>query len=196
MLGSSDRYKLNRMLDQVEHRGPDDSGELIDKSLPIMMGMRRLSIVGLEDGEQPIYNEDGTVAVVFNGEIYNHNELRKELKPAHQFSSSADTEILVHLWEEYDQEMVEKLNGMFAFCIYDLESDIVFIARDRLGIKPLYYSELDGGICWGSNLQSILPAITPEVDPNSLYDYLCFRTVPGNRTLLRVGYTGWNQVTA
>jgi asparagine synthase (glutamine-hydrolysing) len=141
------------------------------------MGMRRLSIVDQDTGSQPIYNEDETVAVVFNGEIYNHRELRRELTAAgHSFSTECDTEVLVHAWEEYGTEMPIHLNGMFAFAIVDENDGSIFLSRDRLGIKPLYYSFSDGELFWSSEIQPLLRAgISPEIDQQAIFNYFNLR---------------------
>jgi asparagine synthase (glutamine-hydrolysing) len=129
---------VRRMCDVIAHRGPDDDG--IYTSGPVGLGMRRLSIVDLTSGHQPLSNEDGTVWIVFNGEIYNHAELRPQLESrGHAYRTHSDTETIVHLYEEYGRECVQHLRGMFAFAIWDAPRQTLFLARDRLGIKPLYY---------------------------------------------------------
>src|SRR5678810_787312 len=129
---------LKAMCDRIQHRGPDDEGFHIDGGCGI--GMRRLSIIDLSTGHQPISNEDGSIWIVFNGEIYNHRELRERLiARGHSYRTHSDTETIVHLYEEYGQDCVQHLRGMFAFAIWDARRRTLFIARDRLGIKPLYY---------------------------------------------------------
>ena len=143
------------MCDAILHRGPDSEGMLCRDGLAI--GMRRLRIIDLEGGEQPIYNEDGTVAVTYNGEIYNHDELRAELQSrGHRFQTRSDTEMLVHAYEEYGVDMLRRLNGMFAFAIADLDKRTVFLARDRLGIKPLFFAQADQTFWWGSEIKCIV----------------------------------------
>lgn len=139
VLGRADEGTLDDMLSCIIHRGPDEDGRFVDDQQPLMMGMRRLSIIDIDEGTQPIYNEDDTVAVVFNGEIYNYLELRERLERAgHTFSTNSDTEVLVHGWEEYGERLPEHLNGMFAFSLWDATEEALFLARDRVGIKPLY----------------------------------------------------------
>jgi asparagine synthase (glutamine-hydrolysing) len=130
--------EIRAMCDAITHRGPDDEGIFTHGNFGI--GMRRLSIIDLVTGRQPISNEDGSIWIVFNGEIYNHQELRDELqKKGHKFQTKSDTEAIVHAYEEYGEKCPEKLNGMFGFAILDLRNRTLFLARDRLGIKPLYY---------------------------------------------------------
>ncbi len=129
---------VRRMCDVMAHRGPDDDGVYTDG--PVGLGMRRLSIIDVAGGHQPISNETGTVWIVFNGEIYNHSELRKDLEArGHRYKTNSDTETIVHLYEEYGRDCVNHLRGMFAFAIWDRDKRSLFVARDRLGIKPLYY---------------------------------------------------------
>jgi len=134
----TDSGAVRRMCAAMTHRGPDDEGVYADG--PAAIGMRRLSIIDVAGGHQPISNETGTVWIVFNGEIYNHSELRKGLEQrGHRYRTNSDTETIVHLYEEYGRDCVQHLRGMFAFAIWDREKGTLFIARDRLGIKPLYY---------------------------------------------------------
>src|SRR2546428_3248583 len=143
------------------HRGPDKEGFYIGPG--VGLGMRRLSIIDLQTGHQPVSNEDGTVWVVFNGEIYNFRDLRRKLEQrGHAFSTATDTEVIVHLYEEYGQHCVEKLRGMFAFALWDDRSQTLLLARDRLGIKPLYYAEAGGRLLFASELKAILQV--PEVE--------------------------------
>src|SRR5262249_45600894 len=144
-----------RMCDVIEHRGPDDCGYFIGKGVTI--GMRRLSIIDLAGGRQPLANEDASIRVVFNGEIYNYRELRRELvSRGHRFRTDSDTEVIVHLYEEEGERCVEKMRGMFAFAVYDRNRQSILLARDRLGIKPLHYAILDGALIFGSEIKSIL----------------------------------------
>jgi len=137
MFGHVDEKLLDRMLKSIRHRGPDDEGTFIDDN--VGLGNRRLSIIDVKSGHQPVHNEDKTIWVIQNGEIYNYQQLRKELEDEHKFYTKSDTEVLVHLYEKYKEKCVEKLNGMFAFVIWDTINKQIFIARDRLGIKPFYY---------------------------------------------------------
>jgi len=182
--GYTDKETLNSMLSYITHRGPDETGEFIDDN--IMMGMQRLSIIDLEGGSQPIWNEDETVAVVFNGEIYNYQELRGDLESkGHSFTTQSDTEVLVHLWEEHGVEMPTKLNGMFAFSIWDEEREELFLARDRLGIKPLYYADEDF-FTWGSELAAVLESgVDRALDEKAIYNYFSLHYSPWSRTLFR-----------
>ncbi|MFQ5601671.1 MAG: asparagine synthase (glutamine-hydrolyzing) [bacterium] len=171
--------EVKRMCDVIYHRGPDDSGVLIDGSTGL--GMRRLSIIDLNSGHQPISNEDGSIWIVFNGEIYNHLELRQELKKrGHQFRTQTDTEAIVHAYEEFGVDCPTKLNGMFGFAIWDQKKNTLFLARDRLGIKPLYYYFNHQMLAFGSELKSILQLkeVPREVDPQALDIYLTFEYIP------------------
>ncbi len=168
------------------HRGPDDEGAVqLDG---VTLGMRRLSIIDLEGGHQPMHNEDSTVWVVQNGEIYNHLELRKLLNAAgHSFNTQSDTEVLVHGYEEWGGELVERLNGMFAFAIHDRRRGSLLLARDRMGIKPLHYA-IDGGrLVFASELKALLrdPALRKGVDPAALDDYLAYEFVPSPGSIVR-----------
>jgi asparagine synthase (glutamine-hydrolysing) len=152
--------ELRNMCSAIAHRGPDDEGFYFQTG--VGLGMRRLSIIDLDSGRQPVSNEDGTVWVVFNGEIYNFQELRQQLKGrGHVFSTHGDTETIVHLYEEYGNHCVDHLRGMFAFALWDERHKRLLVARDRLGIKPLYYAEIGGRILFASELKSILQL--PEV---------------------------------
>jgi asparagine synthase (glutamine-hydrolysing) len=172
-------------LASITHRGPDEEGQFVEEDAGIRMGARRLSIVDLEGGSQPVFNEDRSVAVVYNGEIYNHSDLRSGLESkGHRFSTRSDTEVIVHLWEEYGERCPEFLNGMFAFSIYDRDQDCLFLARDRLGIKPLYYSATDDGFIWGSEVNALLSAgVSRTIDPQAVYDYFALGYSPNPRTL-------------
>lgn len=175
---------LDRMLQTIRHRGPDDDGHLIDGELA--MGMRRLSIIDLADGKQPIFDESRRYAVVFNGEIYNYRELRQQLiSRGHTLTTHSDTEVIVHLYEEFGAECLEHLRGMFALAVWDNQSRELFIARDRLGIKPLYYAERFGTLLFGSEIKALLqhPEMSASVDRRALSDYLSLKYVPAPRTL-------------
>jgi asparagine synthase (glutamine-hydrolysing) len=174
-----------RMCDAMTHRGPDDAGYLVDG--PVALGMRRLSIIDLSGGHQPIYNEDGSVAVVFNGEIYNYRELRGWLESrGHRFSTSSDTEVLVHLWEEVGRDFPQHLNGMFAVALYDRNQRRVILARDHVGIKPLYYSLGPDGLVFGSEVKVVLESrrVGRRLDVDGLAQFLAWEYVPGAATLL------------
>lgn len=170
---------LKAMADRMVHRGPDDEGYYC--SGPAGLGMRRLSIIDLQGGHQPIANEDNTIWVVMNGEIYNHIELRAELEQkGHRFRSSSDTEIIVHLYEDEGTEGIHRLNGMFAFALYDLKKRACWIARDRVGIKPLYYSEVEQSLFYASDLDALAAALpATELNVTSFLNYLTLGYVPG-----------------
>src|ERR1043165_1619338 len=140
---------IQRMCGVIRHRGPDDQGMLVDAGIAI--GMRRLSIIDLSTGHQPIHNEDRSVWVVFNGEIYNYRELREALEAAgHAFYTSSDTETIVHGYEEWGEQVFSRLRGMFAIAVWDAHEQTLLVARDRVGIKPLYYAEAAGRLYFGS----------------------------------------------
>ena len=169
-------YVIKKMMDCIVHRGPDSAGAHVSGN--VTMGFRRLSIIDIEDGSQPMYNEDGTIVLVFNGEIYNYKDLREALiEKGHKFKSNADTEVLVHLYEEKGKDMLEYLRGMFAFMIYDLKNDIAFGARDFFGIKPFYYSMVNGSLLFGSEIKSFLefPNFEKKVNKKALENYLTFQ---------------------
>ena len=179
-----DRDILLRMCRTILHRGPDDNGYFIDKT--VGLAMQRLSIIDLESGKQPIYNEDKTICVVFNGEIYNYLELRTQLeKKGHKFSTCTDTEVIIHLYEDLKEECLEQLNGMFAFALWDKNEEKLFLARDRVGKKPLHYAQFDNVFLFGSEIKSILrhPAAYRQLDPVSLRKYLMYEYVPAPYTL-------------
>jgi len=162
--GSVDRRPtLRRMTDSLRHRGPDDEGFYVDES--VALGVRRLSIIDLETGRQPIANEDGTVWVVQNGEIYNFRELRDELeRRGHRFRTASDTEVLVHAYEQYGGEFVSRLDGMFALAVWDVVNRNLILARDRMGEKPLYYYAGPDAFVFGSEVRALLehPAVPCE----------------------------------
>ena len=179
------RDLVHRMCSAMVHRGPDDEG--IEQLGGVTLGMRRLSIIDLEGGHQPMHNEDSTVWVVQNGEIYNHLELRKLLLAGgHTFNTHSDTEVLVHGYEEWGEEMVERLNGMFAFAVLDRRNGTVLLARDRMGIKPMHYA-IDGKrFVFASELKALLrdPALRQGVDPAALDQYLAYEFVPSPRSIV------------
>src|SRR2546428_981620 len=180
------RELVGRMCAAMVHRGPDDEGSVqLDG---VTFGMRRLSIIDVEGGHQPIHNEDSTVWVVQNGEIYNHLELRDILVTAgHSFTTQSDTEVLVHGYEEWGEAMVERLNGMFAFAVLDRRLRRVLLARDRMGIKPLHYAVDGRRLVFASELKALLcdPLLRREVDPVALDEYLALEFVPSPRSIVR-----------
>jgi len=179
----ADSGALRRMCDVIAHRGPDDDGFYTDG--PVGIGMRRLSIIDVAGGHQPISNETGTVWIVFNGEIYNHSDLRKDLEArGHRYKTNSDTETIVHLYEEYGRDCVNHLRGMFAFAIWDREKRSLFVARDRLGIKPLYYRLTSESFLFGSEIKVILAhgGVCPEFHPSALPEYLAFGYLSGEET--------------
>lgn len=167
---------LTRMMDRIIHRGPDSAGQFItDKAA---WGFRRLSIIDLDHGSQPMFNEDNSIVIVFNGEIYNFMTLREELKAkGHVFRNNSDTEVLVHGYEEWGTELPKHCRGMFAFMIYDRNKDLAFGARDYFGIKPFYYGVIDGNLVFGSEIKSILeyPGYVKKVNTEALEQYLTFQ---------------------
>ncbi len=179
--------EIKEMTDRLIHRGPDDWG-IFHKFPSVGLGMRRLSIIDLVGGKQPIHNENGTIQIVFNGEIYNFKELRQDLeKKGHRFYTSCDTEVIVHLYEEYEVDCLQFLRGMFALSIWDENKKRLFLARDRLGIKPLHYIVEDGRIIFASEIKSILSCggITRELDCSALDRYLTFEYIPSPQTILK-----------
>lgn len=167
---------LKKMMDKIAHRGPDDEGMYVDND--VALGHRRLSIIDINHGAQPMYNETGDLVIVFNGEIYNHLELRKELiEKGHIFSNDSDTECLIHCYEEYGEELLYKLRGMFAFVIWDSKTNTMFGAKDYFGIKPFYYSEINGNFVFSSEIKSILeyPDFQKEVNTEALEQYMSFQ---------------------
>lgn len=178
--------ELRRMAQAIAHRGPDDEGYYLNHR--VGMASRRLSIIDLAGGRMPIYNEDRSVAIVFNGEIYNYRSLRAELeKSGHHFSTDSDTEAIVHLYETHGERCLQHLRGMFAIAIWDEQKQKLFLARDRLGQKPLYYAQVNGSLLFSSELKGVLAAdmLVPEIDPVSLHHYLSLRFIPPPRTMLK-----------
>ena len=184
---------LHEMCERMVHRGPDSEGLMV--STGVALGMRRLAIIDLVTGEQPVYNEDRSVAVILNGELYNYRELREDLeKRGHSFRSASDTEILPHLYEEYGKEMVRYLNGMFAFALWDVRRRRLFVARDRFGEKPLYWGIFANTLLFASEPKVLLahPAVRPELNLQALRQYLSFDYVPAPLSI----YQGINKLTA
>jgi asparagine synthase (glutamine-hydrolysing) len=174
------------MLDTIRHRGPDDEGVYVTPQ--VGLGHKRLSIIDLKGGHQPLSNEDGTVWIVFNGEIYNFRELRAGLlSQGHVFRTHTDTEVIVHLYEELGPQCLERLRGMFAFAIWDERTKTLFLARDRVGIKPLYYCRTGKSLVFASEIKAILadPAVPREVAPAIIDRFLTFLYLPGEETLLK-----------
>jgi len=182
-----DESLLVSMRDALDHRGPDAHGLHVEAG--VGLGHRRLSIIDLSGGAQPCYNEDRTVVVVYNGEIYNYRELVEELTSlGHTFRTKCDTEVLVHAWEEWGEASVERYNGMFAFALWDRGRQTGLLARDRLGIKPLYYAPLaDGRVLFGSELKAIMvdPAVSRELEPEAVEEFFAFGYVPEPRTIFK-----------
>src|SRR5881397_1198341 len=175
-----DNAPLSRMRDVLRHRGPDGKGLWIDG--PVGLGHRRLAIVDVAGGHQPMVNEDQTVWIVFNGEIYNHAALRPELEArGHRYRTRSDTETILHLYEEEGERCVERLQGMFAFALWDRTRRRLFLARDRLGIKPLYYASTERALLFASEIKAILAAgsIRPEFNEAVLPEFLATRFVSG-----------------
>ena len=185
--GIDDPSFVRRMTARMDHRGPDDEGFYTDNL--VSLGMRRLSIIDLSpSGHQPISNEDGTVWIVFNGEIYNHGELREKLlKKGHVFKGTSDTEVIVHLYEDSGPHCLPLLRGMFALIVWDRRTETLMAARDPMGIKPLYFAETNGRLLFASELQSLMASgIMPrDFDPDALCHYLSFGSVPAPQTIWR-----------
>lgn len=174
------------MTEAIKHRGPDDMGVFSDRG--IGLGMRRLSIIDLITGKQPIHNEDESIQIVYNGEIYNFRELKLLLEEkGHRSYTNSDTEVIIHAYEEYGENCVNELRGMFAFAIWDSNEKKLFLARDRLGIKPLYYGIIDGKLFFGSEIKSILQyeAYKPQINVSAIHDYLSYLYIPAPKTIFK-----------
>src|SRR3989304_2332040 len=184
-VGLNDEALLRRMIEALHHRGPDDTGFYVDEGAGLANA--RLSIIDIEGGHQPIHNEDGTIHVTYNGEIYNFRELRKALESlGHRFYTQSDTEVIVHSYEEFGEAFASRLNGMFAIALWDSKLEKLLLARDRMGIKPLYYSSRNGAFMFASELKAILQApIERVVDLKSLHALLNLGYVPGDLTLIQ-----------
>ena len=181
---------LRAALSALTHRGPDDQGTCIQPEKGLALGMRRLSIIDLPGGHQPIFNEDASVVVVLNGEIYNYRELAESLRSkGHTFTTNSDTEVLVHLYEDHGADLCRHLRGMFAFAIWDSKNRVLLLARDRFGQKPLYYQTTDsGGVFFASELKALMKLLEdsgplPRISPQSIYDYLSLGVVPQPATI-------------
>lgn len=182
-----DQNLLGRMNDSQTHRGPDEHGLYTGPG--VGFGHRRLSIIDLASGQQPLLNEKKTIVTVYNGEIYNFQTLRDELiERGYNFQTHSDTEVIVNAWEEWGSDCVHQFNGMFAFAIWDMQRDVFFMARDRLGEKPLYYSFLDDGtLIFGSELKSLLhhPGLSREIDPLAVEDYFAYGYIPDPKSIFK-----------
>lgn len=177
---------LHSMCETIVHRGPDSEGLWIDDQAAL--GMRRLSIIDLKTGDQPVFNCDRSVIVMMNGELYNYREVRADLeKRGHKFTTNSDTEILPHLYEEYGDALVDHVNGMYAFSLWDSRAKKLIIARDRFGEKPLYYGVFDGKLIWASEPKALLahPSVKPELDLNALRHYVSFDYVPAPMSIYK-----------
>ena len=177
--------EVQAMCDAMTHRGPDDAGYYFHER--VGLGMRRLSIIDLMTGHQPVQNEDGSLRVVLNGEIYNYRELREDLeRRGHRFYTATDTETLVHLYEEYGEDCVTRLRGMFAFALWDERKMRLFLARDRLGIKPLYYAESGGRLLFASELKALLqlPEVRRELNWSSVNHLFTSLSTPGSESVI------------
>ncbi|MBI2278443.1 MAG: amidotransferase 1, exosortase A system-associated [Dechloromonas sp.] len=182
-----DRALLHRMNESQLHRGPDEGGVHVEPG--VGLGHRRLSIIDLSTGQQPLYNEDQSVCVVFNGEIYNYQELIPELQAlGHTFHTRSDTEVIVHAWEAWGESCVDRFRGMFAFALWDRNRETLFLARDRLGVKPLFYAQLDDGhFLFGSELKSLLAhgGLKREIDPCAVEEYFALGYVAEPRSIFK-----------
>ena len=181
------KIKLNEITNTLSHRGPDDFGIYQDNY--VGLGHRRLSIIDLEGGRQPIFNEDRSMCIIFNGEIYNFIQIRDDLlEKGHRFSTRSDTETILHAYEEWGEKCVDYLRGMFAFAIWDSKARRLFLARDRLGIKPLFYAEQNGKFYFASEMKAILadPDFSRDLDKTALAGYFSFSYIPAPMTI----YTG------
>ena len=181
---------LEKMMDRIRHRGPDAEGKYIDED--IALGHRRLSIIDISSsGDQPIFNEDNSLVIIFNGEIYNYKEIREKLIEAgHSFRTNTDTEVLIHGYEEYGEKLLNMLRGMFSFVIWDKNKKELFGARDFFGIKPMYYANMNGTLMFGSEIKSFLehPNFAKELNTTALENYLTFQYSPTSETFFKNVY--------
>ncbi len=186
-IGFKDPDLIKRMIDILRHRGPDSCGDYTDPF--ITLGHTRLSIVDLtQSANQPMFNEDNTVVLVYNGEIYNQKEIRSDLeKKGHIFKSRSDTEVILHSYEEYGADSICLFNGMFAYALWDSKNKILLIARDRLGIKQVYYSFSNGKLIFASEIKAILASkdFKKELNDEALVDYITFENVMGSKTFFK-----------
>ena len=182
-----DAAVLQRMNDSQRHRGPDEGSLHLEPG--IGLGHRRLAIINIATGQQPLFNEDGSVVVVFNGEIYNYQQLIPELQAlGHSFRTKSDTEVIVHAWESWGADCVKRFRGMFAFALWDRKRQTLFLARDRLGVKPMHYALLDDGqLLFGSELKSLLAhgGLRREIDPLAVEEYFALGYVAEPRTIFK-----------
>src|SRR2546422_3110805 len=181
----ADEAVVRRMTATLRHRGPDDEGYYVEG--PVALGHRRLNIIDLDTGRQPIANETGTVHAMLNGEIYNYRSLAADLHArGHRFTTSSDTEVIVHAWEEFGEDCVTRFNGMFALVLWDAERQTLYAARDRMGEKPFYYAERPGSFVFGSELRALLahPDVAPELDLRGFSRYLTHGYIPDPHTIL------------
>ena len=177
---------ITKMRDIFAYRGPDDSGLYLDGS--VGLGHRRLSIIDLGGGHQPMSNEEGSLCIVFNGEIYNYRTLRQELiAKGYRFRTKSDTEVILHLYAERGEACVHTLNGMFAFAIWDKKRHLLFLARDRMGVKPLYYAAAPGAFIFGSEIKAVLASgmIPARCREKAVAEYMLFRQIAGPESLFR-----------
>ena len=189
-IGKKHGYQVNqvhirKMMDMLDHRGPDDEGQFVYEM--VGLGQRRLSIIDLHTGRQPIANEDESIWIILNGEIYNYQSLRQQLeKDGHTFRTNTDPEVIVHLYEHYGVDCLEKLRGMFAFALWDSRDQSLLIGRDRLGQKPLFYTELNDAFLFSSEVKSLIqdPRVRRELNPAALHDFLSFKFIPRQDDLL------------
>jgi asparagine synthase (glutamine-hydrolysing) len=182
----ADRGVLEGMVGTLAHRGPDTFGYRLDG--PAALGIARLRVIDLVTGDQPISNEDGAVSVILNGEIYGYGALRADLERAgHRFTTASDTEVIVHAWEEYGEHCLDHLNGMFGFAVWDRRRDVLFVARDRMGEKPMYYTNVGGWFVFGSELRAVLahPHVGRGLDPEGFARYLAYDFVPDPHSIVR-----------
>ncbi len=183
---SVDAPLINRMTDALTHRGPDDEGFYVNEM--IGLGQRRLSVIDLQTGHQPLSNEDGTIWVILNGEIYNFQVLREELlRTGHMFKTASDTEVIVHLYEEKGPDFIKKLGGMFSFALWDDKKKLLMLGRDRLGKKPLFYAQHDKSLLFASEIKALFcdNRIQRELNPSSLHDFLSFKFIPQQEDLFK-----------
>src|SRR5262249_26437419 len=180
-----DRALLESMNDSLVHRGPDSAGFYLEPGR-VGLAMRRLSIIDVSGGDQPVFNEDGTVCIVFNGEIYNFSALRAELESrGHAFKTNGDTETIVHAYEEFGDDCVDHLRGMFAFALWDRKRQRLLLARDRVGEKQLFYTEVDGRLLFGSEIKALLrdPAVPRSLRAAAVNHFLTYLYVPEPLTM-------------
>ncbi len=185
MVGRPDEDAVRRMTRAMSHRGPDDESYFVAEQ--VALGFRRLAIIDVRGGRQPLSNEDGSIQVVFNGEIYNHRTLRAQLEErGHTLNTGSDGEVLSHLYEDVGDSLVEQLNGIFAFALWDSRREKLVLARDPHGVKPLYYAEQDGRIVFASEIKALVASgcLSNTLDPEAVAQYLTYQAVPSPRSIL------------